>query len=441
MSERDWSTRSAWTFLIGEYLAVNAIRDAYMLVEGPDCVHLKTQFVQGNHDWMSTLTSVSGHHRVANTALHPVQMARSREEVILEVLRRIATHPATGGVLMTAMPMAAVTGADYDGMCKVVAGESGKPVVQVPGRSLGGDWLDGYAEALAALARRLDLPAGRADPRKVALVGYLCDRNEGDHRANLRDLRALVSALDLDVCSVWLENQAFADLAAVAEAATIVSLPYGRKAATWVAKRTGARVVECDVPLGPSATERLVRAVASATGRESLAEARIEAELARCVPPLEWVVPFVFQDRVVGFVGDPHLAAGVADVVELLGARLAFAALTGREAHCAAARSVLAGRAAVLENPRAQKLADFLESSVVADPIDLLVTNEAAVNLLPDVARIELGFPSLYRHELYDRPYLGFGGFLALASDMANALRRQDAARGRAAGYRLREGG
>ncbi len=125
----DFSQRITYTYLIGVYLATNAIRDAYTLVDGPDCVHMKSQFIQGNHDWLSTLVSVSGHHRVANTALHPVQMAKGREDALRTTLKRMASHPYAGGVLVTSMPMAAVTAVDYERLCREVSRETGRPAI------------------------------------------------------------------------------------------------------------------------------------------------------------------------------------------------------------------------------------------------------------------------------------------------------------------------
>ena len=59
----EFSPRLAYSYMVGVYLAVNAIRDARLVVEGPDCTYMKAQYVQGNHDVLSTLTSVSGYHR------------------------------------------------------------------------------------------------------------------------------------------------------------------------------------------------------------------------------------------------------------------------------------------------------------------------------------------------------------------------------------------
>ncbi len=408
----DFSQRITYTYLIGVYLATNAIRDAYTLVDGPDCVHMKSQFIQGNHDWLSTLVSVSGHHRVANTALHPVQMARGREDALRSTLSRMASHPYAGGVLVTSMPMAAVTAVDYERLCREVTRETGRPAITVPGRSLNGDWMDGYAEVLTALARRLDLSGGRPDPRKVAVIGYLMDRNEGDHRANLREVRRILTALDLEVTSVWLEGQSFADLAAVRDAGVVLSLPYGRKAAQWIARRTGARLIECEVPFGLPATERFVRQVGRETGREDAAESLIARELRDIVPPLEFVIPTVFQNRLAGYVGDPVLARGLAETLDLLGARLDFAAALG-------------GRTALLVYPRLRAMMGFFRERAARPRLVLLVANNAGVGMMhrPGLATVEFGFPSFYTHCLGDRPFLGFRGFLPFVDTLANAIR------------------
>ncbi|NOZ01995.1 MAG: hypothetical protein GXP54_08930 [Deltaproteobacteria bacterium] len=423
---RDWSQRVTYSYVTGVYLAINAIRDAYLLMESPDCAHLKTQFVQGNHDWMSDLTSVSGHHRIANTGLHPVQMTQSREGVIREALMRIATHESAGGVLLASMPMAYVTGADYERLCDEVSEATGKTVIPVPGKSLSGDWMDGYAETLLAVARGLDLEGATPSPEKVAIVGYLFDRNEGDHRANVRDLRLAISALGLDPVSVWLEGQRFEDLAAVREAGLILSFPYGRKAARWIAKRTGARLIECELPFGLEATERWIRLIGSLTGREQRAEAYIDRSLAEVIPALEWVIPYLFQGRRFGYVGDPVLVKGVSQSAAMLGARLSFAVITNMSHHTAGLD--LGDGVRVLEYPRLRQFSEFFQSLESERNVDLVIANNPGIGRLP-VASVQLGFPSMYEHHLYPRPFLGFGGFLAFADALANAIRREEVAR------------
>ncbi len=423
----DYSQRVAPGFLIGVYLAVNALRDLYLLVEGPDCAHMKTQYVQGNHDWLSNLTSVSGFHRVANTALHPDQVSGSREQALRDAMGKLCHHEAVNGLAVTSLPMAFITGADYDRLCEEVAEASGKPVVHVPGKSLSGDWLDGYAETLLSFASQLDLSGGDPRPDRVAIVGNLFDRNEGDHTGNVRELRRLVQGLGLELTSVWLAGQDFGELPAVRDAGTVISLPYGRRAARKICRRTGARLVETPLPLGLPATEAWVQQVAGALGREAQAAALLDQELSRVVPALEWVIPFVFQTRSVGYIGDPHMLPGLASYLEVLGARLGFSVVIDPEHQCRELPDSLTGEGApeLLMHPKMKTFTRFISRHLNSGNVDALVTNSAGSQGHP-VATLELGFPSLYRHCLYERPYLGFGGALALADSLANAMRAHE---------------
>ena len=421
MTTPDYSQRVAPGYLIGVYLAVNAVRDLYLLVEGPDCAHMKTQYVQGNHDWMSTLTSVSGFHRVANTGLHPDQMGGSREQGLSEAMAKLAAHDHVSALAVTSLPMAFITGADYERLVSEVSEDAGKPMVHVPGKSLSGDWLDGYAETLYAFASQLDLSGAAPDPGKVAIVGYLHDRNEGDHEGNLVELRRLVAGLDLELCSVWLSGGDVADLFAAGDAGTIISLPYGRRAARRLARRTGARLVETALPLGLPATEAWVRQLGEALDRREQAEALVDRELSVVVPRLEWVVPYVFQTRSVGYVGDPHMLPGLASYLELLGASVAFAVIIDPAHHTGELPEDLG--LDPLVHPKMTAFTRFLSEHLNrAGAVDALVTNSAGSQGHP-VATLELGFPSMYRHALYQRPFLGFGGALALADSLANSMR------------------
>lgn len=431
----DHTQRVAYTYLIGVYLAVNAIRDLYMLIEGPDCTYMKTQYVQGNHDWLSTLTNVSGLHRIANTALHPSQMGESREKGLRQSLLRIASQPAVPAVALTSMPMAFITGADYERLSRDTTAATGKPAIHIPGKSLSGDWLDGYSEVLHSLATQLDLRGGTLDPRKVGIVGNLFDRNEEDHRGNVRELERTFAALDLDLASVWLSGSSFAELSAIRDAGTIISLPYGRRAAKRLARRTGARLLELPLPFGLGASEAFVRQLGEALDRKDKASAFIDAELSRIAPKLEWVIPFVFENRSIAYVGEPHSLPGFADMVEMLGARVLYAVVTNRPEHLAEPHA-WDGRFEVVVNPRMRTMAEFTSRIIREGDADLLVTNNAG-SFTGKAALLEFGFPSTFRHCLYDRPFLGFRGAIAFVDSMATALRMHevDIARARMGGW------
>jgi nitrogenase molybdenum-iron protein alpha/beta subunit len=426
LAAQDHSDRVSLSFTIGVYVAINAIRDAYLLVDAPDCAHLKTQYVQGNHDWFSTLTSTTGVHRVANTDLHPYKMVLDRDESVESLLRQMAEFEGSGVVLVTSMPMASITGLDYARLTRKVKGEVGKPVVAIPGNGLSGDWLDGYATTLEMLARAVSLEGKSPKPGNVAVVGYLMDRNEGDHRGNLREMQRLLAELGLDLGSVWLSGGCMADLERVREASAIVSLPYARVAARILGERLGVPVVETGLPLGLGGTERWLRQVAETLGGGASADNVVEAELARAAPRVQWVIPYQLLHRSVVFVGDPHLGLALHEMATEVGLRVEQHVVLNRKAH---AQELLArcGAEMVLVDPKRVELASVLGSLAAAGRCDLLVGSSGGVSPgASQGATVEIGFPSFFTHVLEDRPFLFARGFVAVVERMVNELRRAE---------------
>jgi nitrogenase molybdenum-iron protein alpha/beta subunit len=419
----DYSRRVSLAFTVGCYVAVNAIRDAYLLVDAPDCAHLKTQFVQGNHDWFSTLTSVSGVHRVANTDLHPWKVPAARDDQIQAMLTQLASHPDAGAVLVTSMPMATITGVDYDRLTRPVSAECRKPVVNVPGNALTGDWLDGFADTLKALAKGIDLEGGKRRAGNVAVDGNFMDRSEGDQRGNLAEMTRLLEALGLRVVSVWLSGGTVADLREVRHAAAIISLPYAREAAGILAQRLDVPLVETALPLGLRGSEEWLRQVAGALGRAKKVGPLIEAELAHAVPRISWAVPYWLLHRSVVFIGDPHMSAAFGPVAEELGLRVERWFVMCRRAH---AKDLVAhvGAERTVVDPTQRALDGTLQQLMADGRCDLLVTNSVGYPAGPTrAAVVELGFPSFFTHALEDRPFYFFRGLVNLVERFANELR------------------
>lgn len=415
---------------VGVTMVVNALRDAFLLVDGPDCVYMRNQYLQGNHDLNSSLTNVSGRHRVSHTNLEPTGVALSREEELVERLSAIAADPHAECTLLTPMPLASVLGIDYERLCREAATRTQSEVVYVPGKSLSDDWLGGYGESLHALARSLDgLDRHDGTSRRrdaVAVVGLLFDRNEEDCRGNVRELERLLQAMGLDLVSLWLDGGDIARLKKVTEAETIISLPYGRRAARVLSRRLGAKLVEVELPFGFDATERWLRDLGRQTGREDEAEVVIEEELREAVPKLEWLVPTIFEGRRFGYLGDPHLFPGFAETVRLVGGELSFAVITNVAHHIEEiAMQALDSLEAVLIEPRTESLLSFVRDQLEARDVDCVVSNSACADLAPfgRQAMVEFGFPCYNTHALIDRPFLGFRGALSFFEAIANTMR------------------
>ena len=228
----------------------------------------------------------------------------------------------SGLVLVTALPMCSITGSitARDPTARQKPEQAGH---RHTARSL---WSAIGSTAMTRRSTRWprgsSLDASLRRPRTVAVVGHLMDRNEGDHLANIAEMQRMLQSLSLETVSVWLSGQDCSDLRRVEEADIIVSLPYGRAAARRLAKRTGARLVETELPFGLPKTVRFMRDVGAAAGKDREAEAFIDAELSRVVPRLKWIIPQYFLNRRTGFMGDPYLLGGFRDIAEDLGMKV-----------------------------------------------------------------------------------------------------------------------
>lgn len=405
MSGATWDARLRTSYMIGTYLGVNAVPDAALVIDGPDCLFFKAEYIHGTHDLHATLLDPAGHHRVVHTLADTVNVVRDREAEVRDLITRVGMRPGTSVVLVSALPMASITGSQYDRLAREVAADLGKPVLDVPARSLQTDWLDGYAEVLVALARGLPLASGPSEPGAVALVGPLVHRAEGDAMADVRELvRLCEDDLGLSIASVWPSGRPVAHLAAAGRAGVVVSLPCGRKAARILARRTGAVLVEAPTPFGTGQTAAFLRAVGAATGRAARAEEAIAAGTPRAREVAARAgIPAGAR---LAFVGDPGTAEGFAGLAEDLGAVAVACVSSG---HPAVAIGGLPG-------------IDALQSAV---GVDLCIVGSRGVEACIDrrIPFLEHGFPSYGTRALTAAPSLGWAGIPAMAERVANRLR------------------
>ncbi|MBI5883877.1 MAG: hypothetical protein HZB91_12330 [Elusimicrobia bacterium] len=287
---------------------------------------------------------------------------------------------------------------------------SDKLVCLIPPASRGGDWLDGYSRACEALARGLSLDKGRAGKDSVAVVGYLFDRDEPDHRGNLRELGRLLSGLGLKLSSVWLSGSGVGDLGKVEDASVILSLPYARRAARILGSRLSAKVVEVELPLGLTATESLVRTAARAMGRERLAEALLERELAAAVEDTRDHVSRVISGRTARLtLADPHLRRALEGLCSDMGLEV----LAGRGG--AKGPSIVFGARSRPEAERPGRHREWRWSAGARSKADIVVP---------------LGYPNLEDHPVVERPFLGFSGFRSLVETSAERILAHEAGAG-----------
>ena len=384
-------------FSDGVYLAVNAVPDLALIADGIDCYLSKSERVQPNHDWQSTLHSVP-EPRVFVSDCGLEEQAMGDTSKIEETLVRVAQEGRFGGIALVAQSSIELTDRDYDDILAELAPEIGVPVLDLTQGELTKDWIDGYAATLAELAHRIELPDVTDQPDDaVAVVGLLMDRNEGDAWGNLEQLGLLCRGLGLDAVSVWPSGRPCSDLAQVAAASTIVSLPYGREAARVLAERTSSRLVEAPLPVGFDGCAAFLRAIGSALDRDEQAERLISENERRVLPLLRIPTARWFAGRDFAFIGDPYLAEPVCGLLRFLGASPALVLSTA-----------LGDKSTV----------DVADVSLRFDFVISYGGYEGEI----DAPIVELGYPSYRTHHLLPMPFMGYDGILGLVERLANGL-------------------
>ncbi len=411
-------------YLLGVFLGLNAVSDACLMVDGANCVMVKADLIAGNHDLFSTLLSESGRHRIICTMWTPVNPPKNPEKKLGAMLNSVAGSGQFGAMLLTGLPYCWLAGMDYDGVARAVSSKA--PVAAIPAKSMDSDWLEGYDLALEALARAIpERKPGKRAKNKVALVGYMFDRNESDHTANLKELTRLLKISGLDVVSIWPSGGSVAELARVSEASLIVSLPYGRKAAKTLARKYGCKLLETGLPMGLKGTSSWLASVRRAAGlpgglpQEVLQE---EREAARAIAP---ALRALLHKKLM-FAGDPYLYSAFASFAAELCATLPLVFLDSSR------RPLGAGTAegTVLFAPSTEDAKAARKALSRYQAPNLAVVNSFALTegFADGLPFVELGFPSYGHHCLLDEPYFGFSGARSLASRMLNSLQTRSKA-------------
>ena len=437
-------------FVTGVYLAVNAVPNIALVVDGPDCLFHRADLIQGNHDWHATLLDVTGRHRVTNTFADVNTVVLDRSAILAEAIATLLARPSSAAVLVGALPVSYLTGVPYEALVARFAGGA-RPVLLLPRGSLSADWRGGYAAALKALAEGLPLTP-RDDTRapgrvaRVAVVGPMMHRNEGAGRGDVAELERLVAGLGLECVAVWPSGRPAAHLARAGAADLIVSLPYARAAAAALAARTGARLVDAPLPVGLAGTAAFLAAVARAADCEAAARAFQEAEERRVAPLLEWVVPNAIVGRRVALVAEPELATPLAAALRELGAQVPLVAhlatfareerppdgrdpgrVSGRDPAVAREACALGGDDTAAEVQLETDLVALEERCAVhhaAAPFSLALGNAFVLPVFHRVGIpfLEFGFPAHTEHALTLSPTLGYEGLLALVARMVSRM-------------------
>lgn len=261
----------------------------------------------------------------------------------------------------------------------------------------GGLWA-GCSGALERIAADLctDKPGAPPSGRLINLIGYVCDRLEADHLANLRILRELAAGLGLGVNAVFVGPGETRGLRRAWAAKYNVAFDYGVKAAESLAGRYAQKTVRVSYPIGLGGSTAFLRELGRATGRARAAEACIAAQLRQAVPPIQAVRGVCLGKRV-GVCAESQKLPGLLEFLGDLGMKPVWVQAK--------------------DKPEA--------APSRPEDVDLIVGSSVEkYRYGRSVPVYEFTYPCFDRHCLTPEPDLGFEGAVRLANNLANLLSR-----------------
>lgn len=416
------------TVIDGLLTLVNAVPDLGMIIDCADCGEEKFAKIGLQHDLMSSLTDYSSGHRVRFSGLRAPDMVFGTESKVSEAVRALVSQRAPSLVLLAPSSVALLLATDLVAIAADLEAELGVPVAAVSARPLSGDFLEGFEVGLDALARKVALEASTAGGDTVGIVGHVFERFEEDQLGNVRELRRLLRALDCEVPAIWLEGSPTRELGAIGRAATLLAMPGGRRAAAAIAQRNGARVVECDLPIGLDGTVRWLTGVGEALGCSELARRFVDQELEVVVPKIERAVRRDLLGRSVVVAGGPHYVAELAEFLAELGLVVRLVLVQSRrtaDGDQVGERMRRGGHdPRIVVDPTLPLIDEALAELASSAPIDVIVGSGGARDAAKPlrIPYVEIAYPCYVRHALFDAPWLGFRGALWLTDAIASRL-------------------
>jgi len=401
-------------YLNGVYVAVGAVSDLRLVVDGPYCVVQKAELHMA-HDPASGLVRADGVGRIGHTDLQLNQNVAYRVTVdrgrdIVQVLVETSRLPDTGLVLLTSMDFHQIVAAPLERYRRAAEKEAGAPIALLPARSLEADWLQGYAAVLERVAQVAPLPPRAPEPGGVAVVGPLFDRRAGDVFGNQREVSRLLEGLGLRAVAVWPDGGPIARIAAAAKAELIVSLPYAREAARVLANRLETPLIEAPLPLGIRDTVAFVQAIAAASGRDAAARDFLARELRSLDARVRSPAYRYLAGRRVLVEAEPHIAAGLLGLANELGLEVAGLVVMGsRDSAEARATRLLDDVGASFEPLRTPWPAAGPDPDPPADA-DVVVAPTLYPRRPGPATWVSFGYPNFLSHPIRETPYLGFEG-------------------------------
>ena len=415
----DFSPRTTPTYIDGIFMALVGVPDLWAVMDSPRCVaELLAENGMADHAWREQLQRPDGLDRLFTTDMLIDKSGTYEAGPLIRQLQSVADRGGQpGAVIVSEMTPSRLIGNDLQALSNQIRDELHVPCELVRFISLRRDFLDSFQASLVALAKSLPDSVFGPPSFDVAVVGYLSDRLEADHLANIGEMQRLIGALDLSCAPIWTSGSPYQELTRAASAKHIVALPYGRRAAKALAERSGAELLETGLPVGLEGTAEWLRQIGCHCGRESEAERAINQNLSECVPVIGSMVTRELDGARALVIADPALAAGLTRFFQEVGIECAATLYRCRRpGSISAVDSTQEVFGWPAYDPSVDSVTNVAKAALRDGPLNLIVGTSRERGLLTgfDAAFLELGFPSCFFRPIAEAPFLGFRGALHL---------------------------
>lgn len=425
----DPTIRLSPTFMDGVFLSALAIPDAALIYAGSTCINEHFRHSLLLADWGQDLVRDGRNSRLLLTFSDKTVAPMGVGHQVEAVVRRMIGTWRPSLLVLAELSRVTLAGEDLEVLAEAVASETGIPTVAATSRLLVRDWQTAFRRILRGIAEQVPDEAfeGGPEPETAAVIGHLFQRNEADQHSDVREIRSLVRMAGLNPLSVWLSRESLGHLQRAARASLLVALPQGREAARVLARRSGAPVLDLDLPIGLQGSEAFVMRLAETQGREVLARERLGEAMREVLPPVDQAVSHRLAGRRVALAALPEWTQGLDRMFrEDFGLDVAALVRRCRLADPDQDTAEVSQNLLRDHDPSVASWNACLHRAMEQGPLDIVVGSSWERNALDDRTRevpfLEFGYPCLAWHDLVGLPGLGLRGVVTWAHRLSEAL-------------------
>ena len=381
-------------FLVWVMMWVNAIKDAALYVDWPDCIFYKADMIFKTHDIFSKLKEPSIDTKLYFSGVMPNKMVRWYDDKIKKKLSFIDENSKFNLWVVTCMPVTWLLAVQYDN----IYSDFKKDFIFVP--SFTDKFrLDWYSIFLKELSKKIYLDANKEKQEKhISIIWFLFDRNEWDTFWNIEEIKRILSLLWIFVDCIWLEWENYNDLKKVENSELLVSLPNWELASKILSKRLDVENISVNIPFWLEWTIIFLNVIWEKLWIDSLLIKQvISQELKIIKNKINSLDEKAFLNKNYLYAWDPFLENGIKDIWNYLWMN-----------H--------------IKTYNYTWSSEMNENDFWGINIDLVIWNSEFSNWT--WIYLEFWFPSYNTHFLTNKPYMWFNWFLNFVERLYNEVNR-----------------